>query len=207
MCRALLSDAAGTVLAPPDLGFRSKLRLRRKRTAQFAVVAVEIVTGAERSRFRQSLGDTQQQFASRTGLSVTSVARYETNSRPSSKVLARFASIAREANFPAFVEIFEHKIAPDQELDLQNFSAVKQLLDRLVKRLHPRQLVSARLALACLLTLSHRGRVVFFPGRQLRNPQETAINTKRPGLCKIRAPAVIPEARGSRLDERTDKKW
>ncbi|HEX4164338.1 MAG TPA: helix-turn-helix transcriptional regulator [Bryobacteraceae bacterium] len=104
------------------------------------------------SRFRQTLGDTQQQFAHRAGLSVTSVARYETNSPPSPKVLARFVEIAREVNLPAFIEIFENRLEPEEEMDLQDFSAVMQLLRRMVERLHPRQLRQGRLALACLLT-------------------------------------------------------
>src|SRR5437016_1865061 len=104
------------------------------------------------SRFRQTLGDTQQQFAHRTGLSVTSVARYETNSRPSPKILSRFVEIAREANLLAFVEIFENRLKPDEEMEMQDFSAVKQLLRRLVERLHPSQLRQGKLALACLLT-------------------------------------------------------
>src|SRR5882762_11000559 len=36
------------MLAPPDLGLRRKLRVRRERVAQLAVVAVEIEAGAER---------------------------------------------------------------------------------------------------------------------------------------------------------------
>jgi transcriptional regulator with XRE-family HTH domain len=104
------------------------------------------------SRFRQTLGDTQQQFAARTGLSVTSIARYETNSPPSKKVLARFVEIARAANLPTFVEIFENRLEPEEEINLQDFAAVKQLLKRLAENLRPEQLRQGRLALACLIS-------------------------------------------------------
>jgi len=103
------------------------------------------------SRFRQTLGDTQQQFAHRVGLSVTSVARYETNSQPSPKVLAQFVQIAREADLPAFVEIFEDRLPPDEEINFQDFSAVKHLLTVMVEKLHPTQLRQGRLALAAIL--------------------------------------------------------
>jgi transcriptional regulator with XRE-family HTH domain len=103
------------------------------------------------SRFRQTLGDTQQQFAHRVGLSVTSVARYETNSPPSPKVLARFVRIAREADLPAFVEIFEDRLPPDEEINFQDFSAVKHLLAQMVEKLRPTQLRQGRLALAGIL--------------------------------------------------------
>jgi transcriptional regulator with XRE-family HTH domain len=104
------------------------------------------------SRFRQALGDTQQQFANRVGLAVTSVARYETNSPPSLKVLARFVEIARIANLPSFTEIFERRLPPSEEIEHQDFAVVKQLLTRMIEDLRPNQLRQARVALACLLT-------------------------------------------------------
>jgi transcriptional regulator with XRE-family HTH domain len=104
------------------------------------------------SRFRQTLGDTQQQFANRTGLAMTSVARYETNSPPSQKVLDRFVKIAREADLPAFIEIFEKRLPPSEEIGLQDFAVVKQLLTRLAEDLHPKNFGQGKLALACLLT-------------------------------------------------------
>jgi transcriptional regulator with XRE-family HTH domain len=104
------------------------------------------------TRFRHTLGDTQQQFASRTGLSVTSIAGYETNSTPSEKVLSRFVEIARAAALPTFVEIFESRLPPEEEINLQDFSVVKQLLKRLAESLRPDHLNRGRLALACLLS-------------------------------------------------------
>jgi transcriptional regulator with XRE-family HTH domain len=104
------------------------------------------------SRFRQSLGDTQQQFAQRVGLAVTSIARYETNSPPSAKVLARFVEVAQTANLPSFTEIFESRLPPAEEIEHQDFAVVKQLLTRMIEDLRPNQLRQARIALACLLT-------------------------------------------------------
>jgi len=104
------------------------------------------------SRFRQALGDTQQQFAHRAGLAVTSIARYETNSPPSAKVLARFVDIARTSNLPSFTEIFEKRLPAAEEIEHQDFAVIKQLLTRMIEDLRPNQLRQARVALACLLT-------------------------------------------------------
>ena len=45
---------------------------------------------------RSHLGETQQQFASRLGVAITTVARYETTNPPSGKVLERLAFISSE---------------------------------------------------------------------------------------------------------------
>src|SRR4051794_17625379 len=85
-------------------------------------------------RFRASLGLTQKEFAKRAQLTPITIARYETNSMPSGKVLQKMADIARKAGLPLFVEIFEGRVAADteafeqQELDAM-LSAVKASLD------------------------------------------------------------------------------
>lgn len=77
-------------------------------------------------RFRSALGDTQQQFAARVGLSVTSIARYETGWYPKEAVLAQFAEVARREALPVFAAFFERELpakadllVPDEILALQ----------------------------------------------------------------------------------------
>jgi transcriptional regulator with XRE-family HTH domain len=104
--------------------------------------------------FRSALGDNQRQFAARTGLALTSIARYETNAKPNPQVLERFAGIAREAKLLFFSEIFEGRLAPeDAELDQLQFSAIKCMLERLWARLgiDPNDLRRARLLLSVSL--------------------------------------------------------
>src|SRR6266516_7733533 len=80
-------------------------------------------------RFRTTLGDTQHQFAERMGVTLTSIARYETNSRPSRAVLAKLAAIAQEANQPLFVEIFTGRIEPQPtEFEAQELLGAVSLL-------------------------------------------------------------------------------
>ena len=45
-------------------------------------------------RLRLALGDTQQQFAQRTGLAISTVVRYELSRPPHGKALAQFAVLA-----------------------------------------------------------------------------------------------------------------
>jgi transcriptional regulator with XRE-family HTH domain len=77
-------------------------------------------------RFRSALGDTQQQFATRLGLSVTSIARYETGWYPKERILALLAEVAHREKFPVFAAIFERELPakadpllPDEILALQ----------------------------------------------------------------------------------------
>lgn len=77
-------------------------------------------------RSRSALGETQQQFAVRAGLSVTSVARYETGWYPREAVLAKFAELARGEALPVFAAFFERELpakadvlVPDEILALQ----------------------------------------------------------------------------------------
>ena len=141
------------------------------------------------SRFRQTLGDTQQQFAARTGLSVTSIARYETNSPPSEKVLARFVEVARTANLPTFVEIFEDRLRPEEEINLQDFAAVKQLLKRFAESLRPEQLRQGRLALACLISPPEKVKANRLPHAALTEV-EKALDKAAAELVRGRDPEV-----------------
>jgi transcriptional regulator with XRE-family HTH domain len=141
------------------------------------------------SRFRQTLGDTQQQFAARTGLSVTSIARYETNSPPSDKVLARFVEIARAADLPTFVEIFENRLKPEEEINLQDFAAVKQLLKRLADNLRPEQLRQGRLALGCLISRADEVRKSRVP-ETLLTEVDKALDKAAAELVRGRDPEV-----------------
>lgn len=97
-----------------------------------------------------ALGDTQQQFAQRVGLSITTVARYETNATPIEDVLITFAKIARESDLPFFAEIFEKRVPAQEPLDFQELAAVKELLKSRAENLQPDRLRNARLALALL---------------------------------------------------------
>jgi transcriptional regulator with XRE-family HTH domain len=103
-------------------------------------------------RFRAALGDTQQQFAVRTGLSVTSIARYETGWHPRPAVLRQFVTIAEEAQLPAYSAIFERALPEDPGLFLDEIPALRQLIFRTTHELDPSKTSwrRLRLALACL---------------------------------------------------------
>jgi transcriptional regulator with XRE-family HTH domain len=80
-------------------------------------------------RFRAALGDTQQAFARKTNLTLTTIARYETNSQPSDKVLAGFAVLAQKAHLPLFVDIFEGRLIPEAQIfEQQEVSAIVETL-------------------------------------------------------------------------------
>jgi transcriptional regulator with XRE-family HTH domain len=79
-------------------------------------------------RLRQALGDSQQQFANRTGTAVGTVARYETSRPPKGKVLARFARLAEEAGrhdiAKNFAEALEGELGPTQAA----FNQIEQMV-------------------------------------------------------------------------------
>jgi transcriptional regulator with XRE-family HTH domain len=102
-------------------------------------------------RFRLKLGDTQQQLASRIGISITSVARYETNSPPSDEVLTRLAELARDLQLPRFAAIFDKKVRPENAMNLLEFAAVQSLLRESIETLTPQRLEDAKAALDCLM--------------------------------------------------------
>lgn len=93
-------------------------------------------------RFRIALEDSQQQFAKRLGVALTSVARYETNFQPSADVMVKLAQVAREKKMPMFVEIFEGRLKPEpaefraQELSATIGMLAEKLDDISADRLH-----------------------------------------------------------------------
>jgi transcriptional regulator with XRE-family HTH domain len=57
-------------------------------------------------RFRLTFGETQRQFADRTGLSIATIARYETSARPAAEALKRLSELAKENKLPKYAAIF-----------------------------------------------------------------------------------------------------
>lgn len=51
-------------------------------------------------RIREAFGETQEQFAKRLGVSLTSIARYETNWPLGKSVQQQLAGLAKETNMP-----------------------------------------------------------------------------------------------------------
>src|SRR4051794_13583082 len=80
-------------------------------------------------RFRVSLGDTQREFAARTGLAIPTIGRYETNAQPSREVLARFSEIARTQKLSLFASIFDGQVEPDSvDFEAQEIAGALYLL-------------------------------------------------------------------------------
>jgi transcriptional regulator with XRE-family HTH domain len=131
-------------------------------------------------RFRAALEDTQRQFAERTGLTPTSVARHEASQvdrdfPPSPKVIEVFATIARQNKLELFAEIFEGRLKPeDVDLSQQELAAIRRLLRNYADAMKkdPESTKRGRLAIAA------------FMARDLR----TAEQSLRPGL-----PALVDE--------------
>jgi transcriptional regulator with XRE-family HTH domain len=65
------------------------------------------VTDAVR-RLREALGDTQQQFAARTGLAISTVVRYELSRPPRGEILTRFKALADEKGLHDIAQAFAH---------------------------------------------------------------------------------------------------
>ena len=110
-------------------------------------------------RFRIMFGDTQQQFAVRTGLSVATIARYETNSRPSPEALKRLSDLAENSNLPRYSAIFRGDEAAAAGQSQQEGVVLVRLLELKVDKLKAAivasrldALRSARLAHAILST-------------------------------------------------------
>lgn len=106
-------------------------------------------------RFRSTLGDTQQQFANRTGLAMTTIARYETGWHPKPEVLAKLADIAKERYLPVFVEIFQQHMPPEPYLFHDELPALRGLLHDATSKLtaSAADIERGRIALACLSEL------------------------------------------------------
>ena len=97
MERAVLGDIIG--YNPKIQMSRPLTRTRSHQTSQ-ALVAL-----------RQALGQTQQECAATLGLSVTTIARYETSREPDKKNLLRLAKLAEEHNRADLVQVFRRAIS------------------------------------------------------------------------------------------------
>src|SRR5215831_17662818 len=70
------------------------------------------LTGLVR-KLRLALGDTQQQFASRLGLAIATVVRYEHNRPPKAKALARLEQVACEKGLEEYAAAFRRALNMD----------------------------------------------------------------------------------------------
>ena len=57
-------------------------------------------------QLRRAFGENQQQFANRTGLAITTIARYETSRPPQREALQLFFTLAREKELNDLAETF-----------------------------------------------------------------------------------------------------
>src|ERR1035437_2865330 len=62
------------------------------------------------ARLRQSFGESQQEFANRTGLAITTVARYETSRPPQGESLDLFCALARQQGLTEVAETFRNAL-------------------------------------------------------------------------------------------------
>jgi transcriptional regulator with XRE-family HTH domain len=62
---------------------------------------------------RLALGDTQQSFAERLGLSISTVVRYELSRPPKGRALAQFARVADENGMKELSAVFQRALAED----------------------------------------------------------------------------------------------
>jgi|SRR5579884_574462 len=70
------------------------------------------ITDAVR-RLRQELGDTQQSFAQRTGLAISTVVRYELSRPPRGDALKTFKELAEQHGFTDLARIFAYAMGTD----------------------------------------------------------------------------------------------
>lgn len=86
-------------------------------------------------RFRLTFGETQEQFADRTGLSIGTIARYETSARPSAEALKRLSGLARESKLPKYAAIFRGDQAAATTQQQQEAVVLLRLLELKVDQL------------------------------------------------------------------------
>jgi transcriptional regulator with XRE-family HTH domain len=72
------------------------------------------VTDAVR-RLRQALGDTQQQFAARTGLAISTVVRYELSRPPKGAAVEQFKTLAEQHGFHDIARTFAYAMGQAPE--------------------------------------------------------------------------------------------
>ncbi len=68
-------------------------------------------------QLRLALGDTQQQFAARTGLAISTVVRYELSRPPRGEALLPFRKLAQEHGLRQICLVFDHAIGQTAETD------------------------------------------------------------------------------------------
>lgn len=86
-------------------------------------------------RFRLTFGETQQEFADRTGLSIGTIARYETSARPSPEALKRLAELAKESKLTKYAAIFRGDEAAAATQQEQEAVVLVRLLELKVDQL------------------------------------------------------------------------
>jgi transcriptional regulator with XRE-family HTH domain len=86
-------------------------------------------------RFRLTFGETQQEFADRTGLSIGTIARYETSAPPSVVALKRLSELARENKLPKYAAIFRGDEAAAATQQQQEAVVLLRLLELKVDQL------------------------------------------------------------------------
>jgi transcriptional regulator with XRE-family HTH domain len=86
-------------------------------------------------RFRLTFGETQQQFADRTGLSIATIARYETSARPSAEALKQLSDLAKENKLPKYAAIFRGDEAAAATQQQQEAVVLLRLLELKVDQL------------------------------------------------------------------------
>ena len=86
-------------------------------------------------RFRLTFGETQQEFADRTGLSIGTIARYETSARPSPEALKRLAELAKESKLLKYAAIFRGDEAAAATQQQQEAVVLVRLLELKVDQL------------------------------------------------------------------------
>jgi transcriptional regulator with XRE-family HTH domain len=68
-------------------------------------------------KLRLALGDTQQSFASRLGLAISTVVRYELTRPPKGKALAQFAELAKGLRDAELADVFRRALVAELEFD------------------------------------------------------------------------------------------
>lgn len=97
-------------------------------------------------QLRQALGENQQQFANRTQIAMTTIARYETSRRPTGKALAQFARVAEQAGRHDLATVFETALTRELGTDSPVLSQTEQALTAALVdsyRAAPRDVIAA----------------------------------------------------------------
>src|SRR5579884_1076946 len=75
---------------------------------------------------RDALGLTQQEFASRLGMAISSVVRYELSRPPKGKVLARFRRFAQEHGLDEYADVFRHALAIELDMKVRELTPTRR---------------------------------------------------------------------------------